>query len=102
MITGGSVKGATPRSWKILAQGATRRQRNQASGSAIMSASAAESAARTTEAVNALRHSGLAKISPYHDSENPSGGKASVCFALTETPATTISGSSRNRPIRPM
>ncbi|MNY68788.1 hypothetical protein D3C86_2066110 [compost metagenome] len=84
----------------MLAQGAIRRQRNQASGNAIATASAADSNASVTEAKSALRHSGLRKISPYQDSEKPCGGKASVCLALTETPATTINGSDRNRPIR--
>jgi len=53
------------------------------------------------EAKRALRHSTLAKISPYQLSEKPCGGKASVCFSFTETPATTMIGSERNRPIRP-
>ena len=56
---------------------------------------------RVIEAKSALRHSALVKVSPYQPSEKPCGGKASVCFSLTETPATTMIGSDRKRPTRP-
>ena len=77
-----------------------RRHRNQASGSAMATAIAAEQTASVTEWISASRHSGSVKICPYHASEKPTGGKARSCFSLTETPATTMSGAARNRATR--
>ena len=81
---------------KIFVHGAMRRHRNQASGSAIATASAAEQTASVSEWISAARHSGSVKICAYQESENPFGGKVRSCFSLTETPATTISGAARN------
>src|SRR5690606_42115813 len=90
-MTGGRMNGATPSSRKTLAQGAIRRHRNQESGNAISTASAADSAASRTEAPRAARQPGSVKICPYQATEKPSGGKVRDCFSLTETPATTRS-----------
>src|SRR5262245_41803934 len=94
------MKGATPSSWKMLAQGATRLQRNHASGRAMATDIAAAVTASRTEVMSALRHSGLRKISEYQASEKPFGGKERSCFWLTDTPATTMRGAARNSPTR--
>src|SRR5690606_23319621 len=98
VMTGGRMNGATPRSRNTLAQGAMRRQRNQESGSAIRTASAAEAAASVTELIRAARQLSSVKICWYQLNEKPCGGKVRACFSLTETPATTTSGAARNIP----
>ena len=89
------MKGATPKTWKTRAQGATRRQKNQLSGRATITARAAERAASPREAISASLHSPSVKIAAYHSSENPRGGNSSVFFSFTETPATTARGAAR-------
>ena len=49
------MKGATPSTMKTRVQGVIRRHMNQASGSAMATASAAESAAMPSDASSALR-----------------------------------------------
>ena len=94
------MKGASPSSWNTFAHGAMRRHRNQASGSAIATASAAAVIANSSEAISALRQPGSTKICAYQASEKPTGGNARSCFSLTETPSTTISGAARNSATR--
>src|SRR3546814_17590239 len=76
VITGGSRKGATPSAWNTRAQGARRRLRNQVSGMAMITARAAESAARPTEAKSAPRQPSSVKLSAYQSSDRPSGGNS--------------------------
>jgi hypothetical protein len=69
---------------------------------AMATAMAAESAATPTEATSAARQPGSAKMSPYQDSEKPSGGNSRVFLAFTEMPATTTRGARRKRAISAM
>ena len=98
VITGGSTNGASPRNSTARATREARRQRNQASGSATETASAAEAAASPRDASVAARQPGSLQIAAYQSSEKPSGGNARLRRSLTETPATIASGAARNPP----
>ena len=69
---------------------------------AMATASAAESAARTSEAISAPRQAPSVKISPYQASEKPCGGNSRVFFSFSETPPTTTSGARRKSAISVM
>src|SRR3546814_14005795 len=96
VIAGGSRKGATPSAWDTRAQGARLRHRNQVSGMAMITARAAESAARPTEAKSAPRQPPSVKISAYQSSDRPSGGNRRLCVQFSETQKTKRSGATRN------
>ena len=82
VMTGGRMKGASPSSWKTCAQGAMRRHRNQASGSAMATARAAAVSASRIEAISALRQPGSTKICAYQASEKPTGRKGQVLLLV--------------------
>src|SRR3546814_20175825 len=84
----------------MRAQGARRRHRNQVSGMAMITARAAESAARPTEAKSAPRQPSSVKISAYQASDKPSGGNSTLCFSFSDTPKTNMRAAMRTSQIR--
>src|SRR3546814_10401807 len=57
---------------------------------AMITARAAESAARPTEAKSAPRQPSSVKISAYQSSDRPSGGNSRLCFSFSDTLTTTM------------